>query len=355
MKVCLSISCRQSTERGESALKKIRVLVVDDSLLFRELLSRSLSDDPLLEVVATAFDPFDARDKILEYRPDVMTLDVEMPRMDGIEFLRRLMPQYPIPTIVISAVNDRVFEAIQLGAVDFVKKPDGKFFMGNKEFFADLIFKIKTAAAAKIQNGPVGKKIKPVIHTAASGKVKMIVIGASTGGTVALTTVLTALEPPLPPIAVVQHIPAGFSEMFARRLNSICKLEVKEAKNGDDFYPGRVLIAAGNMHMRIKKTIGGLKAECFAGEKVNGHCPSVDVLFDSATVFGTEVVGVIMTGMGYDGAKGLLKMRKAGAHTIGQDEASSVVYGMPKVAYNIGAVETQVPLGQIAGKICSFL
>lgn len=335
-------------------MKKIRVLVVDDSLLFCELLSRALSADPLLEVVATAFDPFDARDKLLEYRPDVMTLDVEMPRMDGIEFLRRLMPQYPIPTIVISAISDRVFEAIQLGAVDFVKKPDGKFFMGNKEFFADLIFKIKTAAAAKIQNGSVGKKMKTIAHTA-SGKTKIIVIGASTGGTVALTTVLTALEPPLPPIAVVQHIPAGFSEMFARRLDSICKLEVKEAENGDAFYPGRVLIAAGNMHMRVKKSVTGLKAECFSGEKVNGHCPSVDVLFDSAAAFGADGIGVIMTGMGYDGAKGLLKMRKAGARTIGQDEASSVVYGMPKVAYNIGAVEIQVPLGQIANRICSLL
>lgn len=336
-------------------MKKIRVLVVDDSLVFRETLARGLAADPMIEVVATAVDPFDARDKILEYKPDVMTLDIEMPRMNGIEFLRKLMPQYPMPTIVISAVNEHVFEAINLGAIDFVRKPDGHLFVANKEFFTELVFKVKIAANAKIQK--VGGKghVHTEQITSQNISSKIIAIGASTGGTVALTNVLTALEPPLPGIVIVQHIPPVFSEMFARRLDSISTFEVKEAVDGDSVTPGKVLIAAGNQHMRVKKIGAQIKVECFAGEKVNGHCPSVDVLFNSVVNFGANAVGVIMTGMGYDGAKGLLNMRKAGAKTIGQDEKSSVVYGMPKVAYNIGAVEYQVSLEQIPDKICSLI
>lgn len=335
--------------------KKIRVLVVDDSLIFRELLSRGLSADPAIEVVATAVDPFDARDKILQYEPDVMTLDVEMPKMNGIEFLRKLMPQYPLPTIVISAVNECVFEAIHLGAIDFIRKPDGNLFVASKDFFEDLIFKVKTAATAKIQQFKTNKHYHMHQQPAVSIKEKIIAIGASTGGTVALTNVLMALEPPLPGILIVQHIPPVFSEMFAKRLDSITPFEVKEAENGDVLKPGRVLIAAGNLQMKVKQAGHEIKVECFAGEKVNGHCPSVDVLFYSAAEFGPNAIGVIMTGMGYDGAKGLLAMRKAGARTIGQDEKTSVVYGMPKVAYNIGAVEVQVPLDQIANKICSMI
>jgi two-component system chemotaxis response regulator CheB len=336
-------------------MKKIRVLVVDDSLVFRETLARGLSVDPMIEVVATAVDPFDARDKILEYKPDVMTLDIEMPRMNGIEFLRKLMPQYPMPTIVISAVNEHVFEAINLGAIDFVRKPDGHLFVANKEFFAELVFKVKIAANAKIQK--IGGKGHAHTEQVTSQNIssKIIAIGASTGGTIALTNVLTALEPPLPGIVIVQHIPPVFSEMFARRLDSITTFDVKEAVDGDSVTPGKVLIAAGNQHMRVKKIGTQIKVECFAGEKVNGHCPSVDVLFNSVVNFGANAVGVIMTGMGYDGAKGLLNMRKAGAKTIGQDEKSSVVYGMPKVAYNIGAVEYQVSLEQIPDKICSLI
>ena len=336
-------------------MKKIRVLVVDDSLVFRETLARGLAVDPMIEVVATAVDPFDARDKILEYKPDVMTLDIEMPRMNGIEFLRKLMPQYPLPTIVISAVNEHVFEAINLGAIDFVRKPDGHLFVANKEFFADLVFKVKIAANAKIQKSSGKGHAHTEQVTSQNISSKIIAIGASTGGTVALTEVLTAMEPPLPGIVIVQHIPPVFSEMFARRLDSISKFEVKEAVDGDWVTPGKVLIAPGNQHMRVKKIGTQIKVECFAGEKVNGHCPSVDVLFNSVVNFGANAVGVIMTGMGYDGAKGLLNMRKAGAKTIGQDEKSSVVYGMPKVAYNIGAVEYQVSLEQIPDKICSLI
>lgn len=338
-------------------MRKIKVLVVDDSIVFREALSNALSKDLAIDVVATAVDPFDARDKILQYHPDVMTLDVEMPKMNGIEFLRKLIPQYPIPTIVISSVNDCVFEAIQLGAVDFIKKPDGKTFLTNKEFFNDLIIKIKTAVNAKIKTGVLHKKFlidSPMTSNQVQNKI--IAIGASTGGTVALTDVITELKGNIPGIVIVQHIPPVFSDMFAKRLDSICELEVKEAKNGDKVFPGRVLIAPGNMQMRVKKSALETYVECFEGEKVNGHCPSVDVLFNSvAEVFGDKAIGVIMTGMGYDGAKGLLKMRKAGARTIGQDEESSVVYGMPRVAYNIGAVEKQVSLNEIAQQICSFI
>lgn len=334
---------------------KIRVLIVDDSLVFRETLARGLSVDPMIEVVATAVDPFDARDKILEYRPDVMTLDIEMPRMNGIEFLRKLMPQYPLPTIVISAVNEHVFEAINLGAIDFVRKPDGKSFFANKEFFSELAFKVKVAANAKIQKNGVNRHVEHEQTASKDISNKIIAIGASTGGTVALTTVLTDLKPPLPGIVIVQHIPPMFSDMFAKRLDSVTAFEVKEAANGDSVVPGRVLIAPGNQHMRVKKIGTLIKVECFDGAKVNGHCPSVDVLFDSVASFGVNAVGVIMTGMGYDGAKGLLNMRKAGAKTIGQDEKSSVVYGMPKVAYNIGAVEYQVALEQIADKIVSLI
>lgn len=334
---------------------RIRVLVVDDSLLFQRIMVKGLSEDPWMEVVATAADPFDARDKILKYRPDVMTLDVEMPKMNGIEFLRRLMPQYPLPTIIVSAVSESVFEAIQYGAIDFVRKPDGQMFVSNKEFFSDLIYKIKTAAAAKVKHLSEKNIIAATGTPSVPGGAKVIAIGASTGGTVALTQVITALKPPIPGIVIVQHIPPVFSEMFAQRLDSVSAFTVKEAESGDALKPGHILIAPGDKHMRVVAAGKEMKVECFTGEKVNGHCPSVDVLFDSVAQFGGSAVGVILTGMGYDGAKGLLRMRKAGARTIGQDEASSVVYGMPKVAHNIGGVEIQVPLEQIAAKICSVL
>lgn len=342
-------------------MKRIKVLVVDDSLLFRETLAKELSADPQIEVVAKAADPFDARDKILACEPDVMTLDVEMPRMNGIEFLRRLLPQYPLPTVVISALSDCVFEATRLGAVDFIRKPDAKSSAAGSDFFKELILKVKTAAAAKVKTvakpqQPLPQKSGPAFSSAASSNGgKVIVIGASTGGTVALTTLLTALRPPLPGIVVVQHIPPVFSKMFAERLDAVTKFEVKEAESGDEVKSGRVLIAPGDRHLRLKRIGPLLKADCFAGEKVNGHCPSVDVLFHSAVPLGKNAVGVILTGMGYDGAKGLLAMRRAGARTIGQDEASSVVYGMPMTAYNIGAVEVQVPLEQIAAKLCAML
>lgn len=328
---------------------KIRVLVVDDSILFREVISRGISSDPDIEVVATAKDPFDARDKIIKFRPDVMTCDVEMPKMDGIEFIKRLIPQYPLPVITVSSVSGVVFEAIKAGAVDFVAKPDVNSVESVKSFIKEMIEKVKIASNAKVtpsgaENDPgrIGKNEK-------SSSNRIIAIGASTGGTEAIHSIIKELPENTPGIVIVQHIPPVFSRMFAERLNSSSVLNAKEARTGDLVAPGRVLVAPGDQHMKIVKIGEHYKVQCFKGEKVNGHCPSVDVLFESvAKEAGINAVGVILTGMGYDGAKGLLSMRREGARTIGQDEQSCVVYGMPKVAFNIGAVAKQAALGNIA-------
>ncbi|WP_331487901.1 protein-glutamate methylesterase/protein-glutamine glutaminase [Anaerocolumna sp. AGMB13025] len=340
--------------------KKIRVLIVDDSLVYREVLSRGLSSDPYIEVVATAIDPFDARDKILRYEPDVMTCDVEMPKMNGIEFIKRLLPQYPLPVIVVSAVNASVFDAMNAGAIDFVTKPNINSIKGVEEFINDMIYKIKIAVAANVQpNGkvsPVEKAMDKVKGSSIKDSCKIIAIGASTGGTEAIYSLIKRLPVHIPGIVIVQHIPAVFSRMFAERLNNSTPFEVKEAKSGDYIENGHILIAPGDKHMKVKRIGEKFKVECFEGAKVNGHCPSVDVLFESvAKEAGAGAIGVILTGMGYDGAKGLLTMRQNGARTIGQDEKSSVVYGMPKVSFNIGAVEKQASLENISSVIYSML
>ncbi|NLZ48002.1 MAG: chemotaxis response regulator protein-glutamate methylesterase [Clostridiales bacterium] len=336
--------------------KKIRVLVVDDSRLFREVLSRGINSDPNIEVVATASDPFEARDKILEFSPHVMTCDVEMPKMNGIEFIRRLLPQYVIPVIVVSTVSEAVFDAMDAGAVDFVTKPDIQSPKAVEELIIDLIAKIKIAASAKVSIRPNISISNNKTSNNIIDSNKVIAIGASTGGTEAIYNILSRLPSTVPGIVIVQHIPAVFSNMFAQRLNSTTNLSVKEAETGDVLEQGKVLIAPGNYHMRIKKLGSLYKVECFQGEKVNGHCPSVDVLFESvAKECGSRAVGIILTGMGYDGAKGLLSMRRQGARTIGQDEKSSVVYGMPRVAYNIGAVERQTSLERIPDALLSML
>lgn len=335
--------------------RKIKVLIVDDSLFFREVLSRGISIDPKLEVVATASDPFDARDKILKYEPDVMTCDVEMPRMNGIEFIKKLIPQYPLPVIVVSTVSDAVFSAMSVGAVDFVTKPNVKDLKSVEDFINRLIDKIKIAADAKVLNHS-SNILEDDIQSINKSKINLIAIGASTGGTEAIFSILRHLPNNTPGVAIVQHIPPVFSRMFAERLNNSTSLKVQEARTGDYIEPGKVLIAPGNEHMRVKKVGDLLKVECFTGEKVNGHCPSIDILFESVSkTVGRDSLGIILTGMGYDGAKGLLTMRRKGARTIGQDEASSVVYGMPKAAYNIGAVERQVPLHRIPQAIYDFI
>lgn len=336
--------------------KKIRVLVVDDSILFREVLAKGMSSDIGIEVVATANDPFDARDKIIKYRPDVMTCDVEMPKMNGIEFIKRLLPQYSLPVIVVSTVSNAVFDAMNAGAVDFVSKPDVSSVKDVNHFIDEMIIKVKIASAAKVLQNKRTEASANLQGNAYVDTNKIIAIGASTGGTEAIHNVLKYLPINTPGIVIVQHIPPIFSRMYAERLNASVNLKVKEAQTGDYVEPGKVLIAPGDHHMKIKKIGDKYKIQCFEGEKVNGHCPSVDILFESvASEAGKNAIGVILTGMGYDGAKGLLSMKRGGALTIGQDETSSVVYGMPKVAYNIGAVDRQVPLDKIASTIFSAL
>ncbi len=339
-------------------MRPIRVLVVEDSMVFRELLVQSLSKDPGIEVVGTAKDPFEARDAILEYKPDVMTLDVELPRMSGIEFLRKLIPQYPLPVVVISSLSDKVFDAMNAGAVDFVAKPS---YTDRKQLESfvhnELLVKIKIASTAKISK--IKRKVVQEVQQnfVSKGKNLIIAIGASTGGTEAICTVMKDYGADLPGIVVVQHMPPGFTEMYAKRLDNQCRVRVKEAQTGDRVLPGTVLIApGGDKHMRVVNVGGNYQVEVVAGPKVNGHCPSVDVLFESvARVAGKDALGIILTGMGGDGAKGLLAMRQAGARTIGQDESTCVVYGMPKVAYDLGAVEYQDKLSDIAKRTYSVL
>nr|WP_276020568.1 chemotaxis response regulator protein-glutamate methylesterase [Acetivibrio straminisolvens] len=340
-----------------SIRKKIRVLVVDDSLLFREKISKGIAQDSAIEVVATASDPYEARDKIIEFKPDVMTLDVEMPRMNGIEFLRRLMPQYPIPVVVVSAVSNNVFDALNAGAVDFVTKPDLSSQRGFDFLINELIIKIKIASTAKVGHWKreyADSKNVGSINTRTSNKI--IAIGASTGGTEAIFNLLKSFPRDIPGTVIVQHMPPVFTRMYAERLNNSCLMEVREAKNGDRVCQGTVLIAPGDYHMTLKRSGAGYIVECTKGEKVSGHCPSVDVLFNSvAQVAGKNAIGIILTGMGRDGAKGLLAMRQKGARTLGQDEKSCVVYGMPKVAFEIGAVEKQASLEAIPQLVYSML
>lgn len=339
-------------------MRPIRVLIVEDSMVFSELLSRSLNKDPAIEVVATARDPFEARDAILEHRPDVMTLDVELPKMNGIDFLRKLMPQYPMPVVVISSLSDKVFDALTAGAVDFVAKPTITGRTQLEEFIQnELLVKIKIASTAKISKikQMTVQQEQPVLS--AKGSDMIVAIGASTGGTEAIFSVVKDFGPDIPGVVITQHMPPGFTSMYAKRLDDQCRVTVKEAQTGDRVLPGHVLVApGGDRHMQLVKVNGVYQVECKQGPKVNGHCPSVDVLFDSvAKVAGPKALGIILTGMGGDGAKGLLAMRKAGARTIGQDESTCVVYGMPKVAYELGAVEYQEKLQDIAKRTYRLL
>ncbi|MCX8043314.1 MAG: chemotaxis response regulator protein-glutamate methylesterase [Desulfobacterota bacterium] len=347
--------------------KKIRVLIVDDSALVRNILSQGLSQDPGIEVVGTASDPYVARDMIVKYRPDVLTLDVEMPRMDGVEFLRKLMPQYPLPVVMVSALTQRgkqiTIEALEAGAVDVVAKPTSNVAQGLQAMMMELRTKIKIASTANVSHWKSKRsdtqESPPVSTTSkslAESTDKVIAIGASTGGTEAIKTVITQFPASTPGVVIVQHMPAGFTRAFAERLNTLCLMEVKEAENGDRVMPGRVLIAPGDYHMKVRRSGGFYYVDCVKGEKVNGHCPSVDVLMHSvAEHVGANAVGVMLTGMGGDGADGMVAMRKAGARTIAQDEKTCVVFGMPKVAYERGGAERLVPLDNIAQTVLSYL
>ena len=339
-------------------MRKIRVLVVEDSLMFRDLLVKNLNADPGIEVVATAKDPFEARDALIEYKPDVMTLDIELPRMNGIDFLKKLMPQYPLPVVVISSLSSKVFDAMNAGAVDFVAKPVNATKEQLDAFMkTDLAVKIKIASIAKVGSWKKTPLEMPSQTLAGNLIEKVIAIGASTGGTEAIETVIKEFKSDIPGVVVVQHMPPGFTEMYAKRLNEQCQVKVKEAKTGDIVQPGQVLIApGGDAHMQIVKINGSYQVVIRKAPKVNGHCPSVDVLFQSvAKAAGKNAVGIILTGMGGDGAKGLLAMRNAGARTIGQDESTCIVYGMPKVAYDIRAVEFQEKLPDIAKRTYAIL
>lgn len=341
-------------------MSKIRVLVVDDSIMYRQLLSRNLEQDAGIEVVAMASNPYEARDMILRFKPDVMTLDVEMPRMNGISFLRQLMPQYPIPTVMVSSLNSAVFDAMNAGAVDFVNKPVAQQADGLAEWVREeLVPKIKIAATVKVGQYRRAAPAVPA-RTVSTGRTysqnKVVAIGASTGGTEAIYNIVKYFQPNIPGTVIVQHMPPGFTKMYADRINTQCRIAAKEAENGDMVEPGKILIAPGGKQMRLTKAGGIYRVEVKDGPKVSGHCPSVDVLFESVSkAAASDAVGVILTGMGSDGARGLLAMHKAGAKTIGQDEKSCVVYGMPKVAYDIGAVDVQVSLDNIANKVYNIL
>ena len=338
--------------------RKIRVLVVDDSLVFRTTLTRFLTDEKFIDVVGSAGDAYEARDKIIQLRPDVLTLDVEMPKMNGIQFLKKLMPQYPLPTVIVSSAPIMAFEALDAGAVEFVRKPSVKTSKDIQAFAIELRGKIITASHAKVKKTADKPSIvnqKSKISTNIDNNI-VIALGASTGGTEALQTVLTQMPENSPPIVVVQHMPPVFTQMFAERLNKICSLNITEAKNRDRLKRGHVLIAPGDFQMTLASDSSGYYVKVAQGEKVSGHCPSVDVLFSSVALTAKEnAVGVIMTGMGADGAQGLLKMRDAGAYTIGQDKETCVVYGMPMVAHKLGACTIQAPLDRISSEICRYI
>jgi len=335
---------------------RIRVLIVDDSAIVRKVLSDALAGEPDLEVVGTAPDPYVARDKILALHPDVLTLDIEMPRMDGLTFLKKLMHFHPLPAVIISSLAgascSAAVQALECGAVEVLAKPGGPYSVG--ELRDVLASKIRAAAAARVRRtapAPAAAEPGPACHLPfPAGSV--IAIGASTGGTEAIASMLARLPASCPGILIAQHIPPQFSRAFADSLNEICRIEVREARDGDTLHPSLALVAPGDLHMLLRKGGGRYSVTVKTGPRVCYQRPSVDVLFLSvAEAAGPEGTGVLLTGMGSDGAQGLLKMRQAGARTIAQDEATSVVFGMPREAIQLGAAERVLPLPAIAGAI----
>jgi two-component system chemotaxis response regulator CheB len=350
----------------ESSNGKVTVLVIDDSAVARKILSNKLNEFPGIEVVGVAADPYIARNKILMLKPDVLTLDVEMPRMDGLTFLKKLMAHHPMPVIMVSSLTqagcETTFKALELGAIDFVAKPQFSYASSLEDIIADLASKIKGAAKAKIRSRPSMENQPLVSPRPMSSNAmiktthKIVAIGASTGGTEALKDVLIKMPPDAPPIIVVQHMPEVFTKTFAERLDSLCSVGVREARDGDTAIPGTVLIAPGNHHLSLARDGAKYIVRTNQSPPVNHHRPSVEVLFNTVAQYaGSNAIGVIMTGMGADGATGLLKMKGAGARTIAQDEESCVVFGMPKEAIKVGAVDEVVPLNNIPETIFSFL
>jgi two-component system, chemotaxis family, protein-glutamate methylesterase/glutaminase len=331
-----------------------KVLIIDDSSLMRQLLTQILSSDPELEVIGTAGDPFVAREKIKSLHPDVLTLDIEMPRTDGLTFLEKLMRGHPMPVVMISSLTDRGAEttlrALTLGAVDYIAKPKLDVSNGTIEQASDIIAKVKGAAKVRVRGLDARETVPAALpagyHITATHKV--VAIGASTGGTEALKDLLSALPPDFPGVVMVQHMPEAFTRPFSERLNSLCRIHVQEAKDGDRILPGHALLAPGGHQMQVVRRGMEYAVRVYRGERVNRHLPSVDVLFSScARQLGKNAIGVLLTGMGADGAKGMLEMKVAEAHTIAQDEATCVVFGMPREAIQLGAVDQVLPLGRI--------
>jgi len=343
-------------------VSKIKVLVVDDSAVIRKILSEGLEKEPDIAVVGTAPDPYIARDKIVRLSPDVVTLDVEMPRMDGITFLKKLMRYYPIPVIIISSLTERggtlALEALKYGAVEVMAKPSGSFSIGDMTL--QIADKIRAASRVKVKKTDIVSKnnnenIKRPIKALTKTTRKIIAIGASTGGTEAIRSLMQQMPSSAPGILITQHMPAKFTKAFADSLNQICEMEVKEAVDGDAVISGRVLVAPGNYHMLLARDGARYYIKIKDGPMVHHQRPAIDVLFKTvATYAGSNAVGVILTGMGADGAQGLLDMKNAGAKTIAQDKHSCVVFGMPKEAIKKGAADIILPLNDIAPKMLEF-
>jgi len=343
-------------------MAKVRVLIVDDSAVVRNILSEELAKDPNIEVVGTAMDPFVAREKIVSLKPDVLTLDVEMPRMDGITFLERLMQYHPMPVIIFSSLTPAgcatALRAMELGAIEVMQKPERDLSYKLHEAMLQLREKIVAAARAKCQFVTKPLIARPVIKKSApTGAMirttdKVVAIGASTGGTEAIREILPSLPADFPGVVIAQHMPAKFTKSFADHLNELCHIEVREAKDNDTVHPGLALIAPGNFHMLFRRSGARYYVQVKDGPLVHHQRPAVDVLFESVAQYGgANALGVILTGMGADGAKGLLKMKEAGAHTISQDEKSCIVYGMPKVAFEMGASCAVMALKDIAADL----
>lgn len=339
----------------------IRVLIVDDSALIREVLSRTLGHDGDIVVVGTAEDPLDARDKIKQLNPDVVTLDIEMPNMNGLQFLDRLMRLRPLPVVMVSTLTKKgaseTLLALELGAVDFVAKPSVDLAGGIDAFGTNLREKVRAAAKSDVRARAM-RSVTPVtnIRTAAAPSGSLIAIGASTGGVEAIRAVLAPMPPDCPPIVIAQHMPPGFTGRFAARLDELCEVTVVEADDRMALENGHAYVARGDYHLRVERSSGQLKCRLEHDDLVSGHRPSVDVLFESvAKAVGPMAVGVILTGMGRDGAHGLKLMRDRGAYTIGQSEASALVYGMPRVAFEEGAVSEQAPVEAITAKVAAAL